>query len=98
MVGGDRRAFEACEELLKLVTNKYIYVGPSGSGSKVKLASNIILGLNRLALAEGLVFAEKLGLELEVFLQLLKKSPAYSVAMDVKGEDMSFLQFVIRNS
>jgi len=39
-------------------------------------------------LAEGLVFAEKLGLELEVFLQLLKQSPAYSVAMDVKGDKM----------
>ena len=31
-------------------------------GSKAKLASNLILGLNRLALAEGLVFAEALGL------------------------------------
>ncbi|MBC8233769.1 NAD(P)-dependent oxidoreductase [bacterium] len=88
MVGGDRRAFEACEELLKLVTDEYVYVGPSGSGSKAKLASNVILGLNRLVLAEGLVFAEKLGLELELFLHLLKQSPAYSVAMDVKGEKM----------
>jgi 3-hydroxyisobutyrate dehydrogenase-like beta-hydroxyacid dehydrogenase len=88
MVGGARRAFEACEELLRLVTNQYVYVGPSGSGSKAKLASNVILGLNRLALAEGLVFAEELGLELDAFLQVLKQSPAYSVAMDVKGDKM----------
>ena len=88
MVGGNRKAFEACEELLKLVTDRYVYVGPSGNGSKAKLASNVILGLNRLALAEGLAFAEQLGLELEAFLRVLRMSPAYSVAMDVKGEKM----------
>ena len=34
------------------------------------------------------MFAEKLGLDLPSFLSLLKQSPAYSVAMDVKGEKM----------
>ena len=52
------------------------------------LASNLILGLNRLALAEGLVLAEKLGLDQERFLDLLKQTPAYSRAMDVKGQKM----------
>ena len=88
MVGGDRDAFEACADLFGIVTDKVVHVGPSGSGSKAKLASNVILGLNRLVLAEGLVFAEKLGLEVDAFLALLKMSPAYSVAMDVKGEKM----------
>lgn len=88
MVGGCRDAFAGCEDLLRIVTEKYVHVGPSGSGSKAKLASNVILGLNRLALAEGLVFAEKLGLETKAFLELLKISPAYSVAMDTKGEKM----------
>ena len=77
-----------------MLSEKVFYVGPSGSGSKAKLASNLILGLNRLALAEGLVFAEKLGLELESFLELLKVSPAYSVAMDVKGRKMLDKDFV----
>ena len=88
MVGGERAAFDACRDLFAAVTDKAVYVGPSGSGSKAKLASNLILGLNRVALAEGLVFAEKLGLDLPAFLDLLKQSPAYSVAMDVKGEKM----------
>ena len=64
------------------------YVGPSGCGSKAKLATNLVLGLNRLVLAEGMVFAEKLGLPLDTFLRLLKVSPAYSAAVDVKGEKM----------
>ena len=88
MVGGDRAAFDACGDLFGAVTEKAVYLGPSGSGSKAKLASNLILGLNRVALAEGLVFAEALGLELKPFLELLKISPAYSVAMDVKGGKM----------
>jgi 3-hydroxyisobutyrate dehydrogenase-like beta-hydroxyacid dehydrogenase len=88
MAGGDRAAFAACEDLLRCLTRQYEYLGPSGSGSKAKLASNVILGLNRLALAEGLVFAEKLGLDLHAFLSLLKRSAAYSVAVDTKGRKM----------
>jgi len=88
MVGGDRAAFDACADLLAALADSVFYVGPAGAGSKAKLASNLILGLNRLALAEGLVFAQRLGLELESFLELLKASPAYSVAMDVKGRKM----------
>jgi 3-hydroxyisobutyrate dehydrogenase-like beta-hydroxyacid dehydrogenase len=88
MLGGDPAAFAACEALLREVTEDYEYLGASGSGSKAKLASNIILGLNRLALAEGLVFAERLGLDLGRLLAVLKRSPAYSTAMDVKGGKM----------
>jgi len=88
MVGGNEKTVVACADLLDAVSNKMIHVGPPGSGSKAKLASNLILGLNRLVLAEGLVFAEKLGLDLPSFLSMLKQSPAYSVAMDVKGEKM----------
>lgn len=88
MVGGERAAFEACKDVFDVLSEKVFYLGPSGSGSKAKLASNLILGLNRLALAEGLVFAEVLGLDLAGFLELLKVSPAHSAAMDTKGEKM----------
>ena len=49
---------------------------------------NLILGLNRAALAEGLVFAERLGLPLEAFLEVARDSAAYSQVMDVKGGKM----------
>lgn len=88
MVGGQRPAFEECSDIFEALSDKVFYLGESGSGSRAKLASNLILGLNRLALAEGLVFAGKLGLELGSFLELLRVTPAYSAAMDVKGEKM----------
>jgi len=88
MVGGDKSAFETCMDVYETLAEKVFYLGPSGNGSKAKLASNLILGLNRLALAEGLVFAGKLGLEPKAFLELLKVTPAYSAIMDTKGKKM----------
>jgi len=88
MVGGDKAAFETCMDIFQTLTEKVFYLGASGNGSKAKLASNLILGLNRVALAEGLVFASNLGLEPETFLELLKVTPAYSAVMDTKGKKM----------
>lgn len=88
MVGGERKDFGDCQDIFRALSEKVFYLGACGNGSKAKLASNLILGLNRVVLAEGLVFARKLGLELEGFLEILKVTPAYSVAMDVKGKKM----------
>jgi len=88
MVGGDKIAFEKCMDIFQTLGTEVFYLGGSGNGSRAKLASNLILGLNRLALAEGLVFAGKLGLETKAFLELLKVTPAYSAAMDIKGKKM----------
>lgn len=88
MVGGEKAAFEACSDIFQTLSEKVFYLGASGNGSKAKLASNLILGLNRVALAEGLVFASKLGLESKTFLELLKVTPAYSAVMDIKGKKM----------
>jgi len=88
MVAGDMAAFEKCMDIFRVAAKKIFYLGPSGNGSRAKLASNLVLGLNRLALAEGLVFASKLGLDTQAFLELLKVTPAYSAAMDVKGKKM----------
>ena len=88
MVGGDADAFAACDDLFAALGGNARHLGGAGSGARAKLACNLVLGLNRLALAEGLVLAERLGLEPRGFLDLLRRTPAYSAAMDVKGEKM----------
>jgi 3-hydroxyisobutyrate dehydrogenase-like beta-hydroxyacid dehydrogenase len=88
MIGGERQAYEKCRDIFQTLGKNVFYLGDSGNGSKAKLAGNMILGLNRLALAEGIVFAGKLGLDPKVFLELLKVSPAYSTVMDTKGKKM----------
>jgi 3-hydroxyisobutyrate dehydrogenase-like beta-hydroxyacid dehydrogenase len=47
-----------------------------------------VLGLNRAALAEGVLFAEAIGVPAESALEALKAGAAYSRAMDVKGRKM----------
>jgi len=88
LVGGEPAAYDACLDLIRAVAERHYHLGGPGAGSRAKLASNLVLGLNRLVLAEGLVFAERLGLDLPAFLAMLKTTPAYSCAMDVKGEKM----------
>lgn len=89
MVGGAETAFQRGEPVLSAISERVRYLGPSGSGSVGKLVTNLVLGLNRLALAEGLALAEACGLELPSALALLRESAAYSRAMDVKGARMT---------
>jgi 3-hydroxyisobutyrate dehydrogenase-like beta-hydroxyacid dehydrogenase len=49
---------------------------------------NLVLGLNRAALAEGLTFARSLGLDPGLTLAVLREGAAYSRAMDAKGPKM----------
>src|ERR1700722_15971131 len=49
---------------------------------------DLILGLNRMALAEGMVFAERVGLDLTAFLKVARASAAYAQVMDTKGQKM----------
>jgi 3-hydroxyisobutyrate dehydrogenase-like beta-hydroxyacid dehydrogenase len=88
IVGGAASDFIACDAVWKCLTNKVYHTGNVGTASKLKLVSNLILGLNRLALAEGLAYAESLGLPLQQTLDILKASAAYSKVMDVKGRKM----------
>ena len=61
------------------------HIGKVGDGGRAKLAVNLILGLNRMALAEGLTFAERMGLDPKAFLAVAKGSASYSQVMDTKG-------------
>lgn len=54
----------------------------------MKLVTNLVLGLNRAALAEGLVLAQQLDLDLADTLDVMRRSMAYSRIMDTKGEMM----------
>ena len=88
LMGGERAAIEAAADILDAVFPRRFHIGPAGSGGRAKLAINLILGLNRLALAEGLVFAERMGLDTRAFLEVARASAAYSQIMDVKGGKM----------
>jgi 3-hydroxyisobutyrate dehydrogenase-like beta-hydroxyacid dehydrogenase len=93
MVGGDAGAFAACSDVFARLGAEAFHTGASGTGAKMKLVTNLVLGLNRAALAEGLALGEVIGLDPELTLRVMRRSPAYSRIMDVKGEKMIRSEF-----
>ena len=88
MVGGDEESLGRCHDIFAALGGTIVPVGGSGDAARMKLVTNLVLGLNRAALAEGLAFAEALGLDPARTAAILKASAAYSRIMDSKAEKM----------
>ena len=88
LIGGDERIAADAAPVLDALFPKRFHIGKVGDGGRAKLAVNHILALNRLALAEGLVCAARLGLDPAAFLQVARNSAAASQIMDSKGAKM----------
>ena len=88
LIGGDQKIAADAAPVLDALFAKSFHIGKVGDGGRAKLAVNLILGLNRLALAEGLVFAGRLGLDPAAFLDVARRSAAASQVMDTKGPKM----------
>jgi 2-hydroxy-3-oxopropionate reductase len=88
LIGGDPQTASEVAPVLDAMFPARFHIGKPGDGGRAKLAVNLILGLNRLALAEGLVFAARLGLDPEAFLTVARHSAASSQVMDTKGRKM----------
>jgi 3-hydroxyisobutyrate dehydrogenase-like beta-hydroxyacid dehydrogenase len=88
LIGGDKTIADEVAPVFDALFARRFHVGKIGDGGRAKLAVNLILGLNRLALAEGLVFAERMGLDPAAFLEVAKGSASYSQVMETKGRKM----------
>ena len=93
LMAGETSAIESVDTLLAILCPRRLRVGAIGDASRTKLAINLILQNNRAALAEGLAFAECLGLDGRTFLAAARQSAAYSRVMDTKGEKMLMRNF-----
>ena len=87
-VGATSADWQVAKPVIETLAPLSLHVGPPGAGARAKLATNLVLGLNRLVLAEGLLFAESIGIEGSMFLDLLRRSPAFSRAVDTIGDRM----------
>jgi 3-hydroxyisobutyrate dehydrogenase-like beta-hydroxyacid dehydrogenase len=85
LVGAHDYALAHAKPVLSALATRWIHVGAPGMGTNAKLATNLVLGLNRAVLAEGMVVAEALGIAPEQFLQLVLATPARSDAAAIKG-------------
>jgi putative dehydrogenase len=88
LIAGAPEAIDAAMVILDILCPQRVPIGKIGDASRAKLAINLILQNNRAALAEGIAFAEALGLDAANFLATARRSAAYSSVMDTKGHKM----------
>lgn len=88
LLAGPAEGLDRFERIRPAISDNAVRVGDIGDGTRAKLAVNLVLGLNRAAIAEGLVFAKALGLDPARFLDVSRASAAYSAVMDGKGRAM----------
>lgn len=87
-LAGPPAAVARVQPVAKALAPRIVELASFGEAARVKLAINLILGLNRAALAEGLVLAKAMGLDPAVFLSIAQSSAAASAVMSVKGPRM----------
>jgi 3-hydroxyisobutyrate dehydrogenase-like beta-hydroxyacid dehydrogenase len=74
MVGGERQAFAAVAPLLRELGQTVTHIGPNGQGLLLKLAINISLAVQTLAFSEGLLLAERAGVDPQVAATVMSAS------------------------
>src|SRR5712691_394733 len=85
MVGGDTATFERVEPILRDVGPKVTRVGENGQAALMKIASNLQLAVQMLAFSEGVLLAEKGGIEREVAVEVLTNSAIASPMVKYRG-------------
>jgi len=85
MVGGHRATFDSAKPLLEDFNQKVTYIGENGLALSMKLATNISIAVQMLALAESVVLAEKAGVARETAIEVLTNSAIASPLVQYKG-------------
>ena len=85
MVGGDRETFDRIKPLLEDIGPKVTYVGSNGLAVSMKIATNISVGVQMLAFAEGVRLAEKSGIARETAVDVLTHSAIGSPMLQYRG-------------
>jgi 3-hydroxyisobutyrate dehydrogenase len=65
MVGGDPVVLDRARPVLEVMSREIVHFGPVGSGIKVKLLNNLLIGIQVASLAEMLALAERTGIDAE---------------------------------
>ena len=88
MVGGSAAAFEKARPILEKMGATVTLVGESGAGQITKLVNQMIVGINISAVAEGMAFAKKAGVEPRRVFEAIRKGLAGSQCLEDKAPRM----------
>lgn len=82
MVGGDAALLEKCRPVLETTAGNIYLLGGIGMGAATKIAQNTMTAMYLLAASEGFRLAERAGVDLEVFQEVVRTSSAQSHVAD----------------
>lgn len=84
MCGGKFEIYEKCIPIFEAMGKKSFYMGTIGAGSYTKLASNTMLAINMMSLAEGITMAAKCGIDPETFVEVVSGGGSKSAMAEAK--------------
>ena len=82
IAGGDEKTFTACRDLFEAMGAKIFHVGGLGQGLAMKLVNNMLIQVNRVAVAEALVMGVKAGLDPKTIYDVIRVSTGNSYAFE----------------
>jgi len=82
MVGGDKAAFETCQDVFEAMGKKMYYVGGSGMGETVKLCNNLMLGINLVGVCEAFTLGVKAGVDAATMAEVVQASSGGSAVIE----------------
>jgi 3-hydroxyisobutyrate dehydrogenase-like beta-hydroxyacid dehydrogenase len=85
MVGGDQQSYARVEPILRELGTP-THVGDNGQGLVLKLAINISLAVQMLAFAEGLLLAERSGIDPKLAVDVMTQSPIGSPMLKARAD------------
>ena len=85
MVGGDAATFEKVKPILLNIGPKVNHVGVNGLAVTMKIAVNLSLAVQMLAFSEGVLIAEKSGIDRETAVQVMLNSVIASPMVKYRG-------------
>ncbi|MEN3370724.1 MAG: hypothetical protein V7609_2867 [Verrucomicrobiota bacterium] len=88
MAAGNKAIFEKVKPVLERLGQTVHYFGKNGNATAMKLVGNLIVALEMEALAEGLVLAQKAGLDLNMVMEVLKVADFRSPLIASNGQNI----------
>ncbi|MGH2759023.1 MAG: NAD(P)-dependent oxidoreductase [Actinomycetota bacterium] len=88
MAGGEAADVERVRPVLEVLGSKVTHIGPLGSGQLTKAVNQIIIGGYFLALAEGITFGMKSGLDMDKVLEALSQGMSRSAVLEMRSANM----------
>jgi len=88
MAAGNKAVFEKVKPVLEHLGQTVHYFGKNGNATAMKLVGNLIVALEMEALAEGLVLAQKAGLDLNTAMEVVKVADFRSPLLVSNGQNI----------